>query len=147
MILSETIQELETTFVNLLRVTLCVPFAYPLRLQCFDVTFALPFAYLRELQVFLNLFYGPLMPSRYPSRTLRDCDLLRKPRFNSKLQLFPSAQIFLRRQFDFLSKGFFDDSHVQFATVAINFNEFLLKSILNGPRLFRTSLDPKSLFF
>ena len=96
----------------MLRVTLRVPFAYPSRLRCFDVDFALPFAYLGELQVFLNVFYGSLIALRYPSRTLRDCDLLRKPRFNSKLQLFPSAQIFLRRQFDFLSKGFFDDSHI-----------------------------------
>ena len=54
MILSETIQEHNTSFVNLLRVTLRVPFAY-----------------LRVLQVFLNLSYGSLIALRYPSHTLR----------------------------------------------------------------------------
>ena len=71
--------------------------------------------------------------SRYPSRTLRDCDVLKKPCLNSNLPPLLSAKTCLRRPVDFLSKVFL-------TTAYISFQDSFRNTLLCLPGTFRDSV-------
>ena len=60
--------------------------------------------------------YGPTnsftFPFTYPSRNFTDCELLRNIAFRTLIIAFKTTQIISERPLVFISKGFFDGSHV-----------------------------------